>query len=144
MVTAIVGIDTEASMTVFHATTWDADKADEALRKLCEAYEAGAANDAYMDGGRVAAALTLAVQAFPGLQEFVNGEVEADREPTDARINVTALPTSALGPVLDAACSLALVGAASEATGGFRWEDIDLNWELAKEAVAGSGSPSPR
>lgn len=131
-------------MTIFHAATWDAEKGEEALRKLCEAYEAGAADDAYMNSGDVSAALTLAVESFPGLQEFVDGEAEADREPTEVRIGITALPREALGPVLDAVCSLAIVGAASEANGGFKWEDIDINWEMAKAALAGPGSPGPR
>lgn len=129
----------------FRASAYDAAKAEEACRKLAAAY-AASDNDC-TDSGAVGEAMGLAVEAFPGLQDFAFALEDGGADASDLVLDHSGVAGDDR-LLVAAAARLAAVGAAAEVNEGFEWHDVDACVVPCQEAVAalpaGPGSAGPR
>ncbi len=122
-------------MSIFAVTEYDQDKALEASRALVEAYERTSGGS--VDSGAVGTALALAVEAFPGLQDFVDGSSDG------VTMQLSAVQDGVDGRLLAAVADLAAVGALAEVYSGFDWSEVDPVHVQVREALDGMSAAAP-
>lgn len=133
---------TDAADYTFCATDYDPKQGRNACRRLADAFAKGREPRAR----EIKEAMAAAMEAFPGLQDFVAAMDELDLNPEDAMMDVSQIQAEHGGPVVGAAAKLALIGAMAEAAGRFDWDDVVDCAGFCQEAFTQSGLakvPSP-
>ena len=124
----------DAADYTFFATDYDTEQGSNACRRLADAFAGGRDPRAK----EIREAMAAAMEAFPGLQDFVAAMDDRNLNPEDAMMDVSRVQAEHAGPVVGAAAKLALIGAMAEVAGRFDWDDVVDCAGFCQEAFAQS------